>query len=106
MLLLCHLTADSFSFILKKISDLVESWRFYNKLKMKDQTVHFRHILLFYFLRRRTRIKLVKSCIKFTVTMLYKNVSANNGSRNSVLVILISTTLLDQEGPPRLMTTK
>jgi len=48
MLLLCHLTADSSSFILKKINDLVEVWRFY-KLKMKNQTVHFRHILLFYF---------------------------------------------------------
>lgn len=30
------------------MSDLVELWRF-NKLKMEDQTVHFRHILLFYF---------------------------------------------------------
>ncbi|KAM5283286.1 methionine-R-sulfoxide reductase B2, mitochondrial isoform 1-T1 [Hipposideros larvatus] len=48
MLLLYRLTADSCSFTQKKLSDLVEFWRFYNKLKMEDQTVHFCHILLFY----------------------------------------------------------
>ncbi|XP_011638083.1 histone-lysine N-methyltransferase SETMAR-like [Pogonomyrmex barbatus] len=31
--------------------------------------------------------------------MLYKNISANDGSRNFVLVILISTMLLSQGGP-------
>lgn len=40
------------------------------------------------------------------MTMLYKNVSANDGSWNSVLVILISTIVLGQEGPSKLMTTK
>ncbi|KAM5266668.1 dynein light chain Tctex-type 5 isoform 1-T1 [Hipposideros larvatus] len=52
----------------------------------------------------RMHVKLVKSCIKFTVTMLYKNVSANDGSQNSTL--LISMTLLGQGGPPRWMMTK
>lgn len=54
----------------------------------------------------RTHIKLVKSWVKFTVTMLYKNFSANDGSWNSVLVILISVLLLGQSAPLTLMTTK
>ncbi|KOC59631.1 Histone-lysine N-methyltransferase SETMAR [Habropoda laboriosa] len=49
MLLLCHWTVDSSLHSKKQLSDLVEFWRFYNKGKMEEQTVHSRHILLFYF---------------------------------------------------------
>ena len=51
-------------------------------------------------------VKLVQSCVKFTVTMLYKNVSANDGLKNFVMVTLILMRPGGQEGPPRLITTK
>lgn len=69
---------------------------------MEDQTA-FSIFYCFTSVKGRTRVKFVKSCVKFTVTVLYKNVNANDNSQNSV--ILISTTLLGQEGQPRLMTT-
>lgn len=75
MLLPCHLTADSSSFIQKEnLGDLAWFWRFY-KLNIVYQTVHVCHILLFYF------CKAENACEKFTITMLYKKISANNCSR-------------------------
>lgn len=51
----------------------------------------------------RLRFKLLRSSVKITITLLYKNVRENDSSRNSMWVVLISTILLGPDGPPRLM---
>lgn len=71
-------------------------FRFY-KLKMEDQTA-FCHILLFYFHKGKNAHQ---ACEK-----LHKVYTDNDGSWNSMLVILISMMLLSQGGQPRLMMTK
>ena len=53
------------------------SWRWKTKLCIFAIFCYFTSV------KRRTCVKLVKSCVKFTVTMLYKNISANNGLWNS-----------------------
>lgn len=75
------------------VLDLSARWRWKTKL-CTFTTLH-----CFTSINGRTLVKLVKICTKFMTTMLYKNISTNDGSWNSVLVILISATLLHQGGP-------
>lgn len=70
----------------------------FTSLRWKTKLCIFATIYCFTYVKGRKCIKLVKSCVKFTVIMLYMSVSANNGSWNSVLVISISRTLLGHEG--------
>ena len=74
--------------------------------RWKTKVYIFAMFYSFTSVKGKTRVKLVQSCVKFTVAMLYKNVSANDGFKNFVMVILILMIHLGQEGPPRLMTTK
>lgn len=63
--------------------------------------MHFRHVLLFFFRKRKRK---PQTCQTFTVTMLYKNPSANDGSRSFVLVI--SRMVLGFGGSTKLMTSE
>lgn len=67
---------------------------------MEDQTVHFCHILLFYFHKGKNARQDCETLRKIYGDNALKE-RANDGLRNSVLVILILTTLLGQEGSPR-----
>lgn len=63
--------------------------------------MHFHHVLLFFFRKRKRK---PQTCQTFTVTMLYKNPSANDGSRSFVLVI--SRMVLGFGGSTKLMTSE
>lgn len=65
--------------------------RFQNKLKMENQYVHLATFDFFTSVKGRTRIK-------FTVTMLQKNVNDKTSLRNFAVKILISKMLLIQDG--------
>ena len=55
------LIADNLGFIVKnKFSDFIEFWRFDSPLNMKEQTVHFCHILLLYLYEEKMHFYLVK----------------------------------------------
>lgn len=96
LFVICRLTPDGLSFILKEmLSGLNEFYRFKNKLKIEDQTMHMRHILFFHFRKRKNLSEVSKKRQCQTLLQIYalRCSSIQTGHRLHKIAALIKPNL-------------